>query len=485
MKFTKQDLLTMLIGLFLFASCKDSNTIGLDLDKADQIQGDLVDSVTVTSQTLRDDVTSGVSLARYPFGFMTDGVFGTSSANLAMAVSIPANVDYSTYKFGPNALIDSAVLVLPYTSQVYGDTATSVYTANVYQLTNDLSKETTYPITKDWPASTTSVGTFSGKIKPTTKTSITAIVPGGPDTLVKVVPQMRIKLTNSFIQTNIMDKDSLTLSKANNFFKSFKGLKVSASSTAPAKGGIMFFNFAGTDGKLEIYYKKPNATTPTTKDTVAVSFPIGSTLSPVSASVNHGYTQVILDQLSANPPATDVTYLQALAGLKNKISFPYLKNFVADRKKSENGGNPNTKIIVNKAELVIDLNSNVTDIVPFSAAQRLALYRFDLAGQRVNVPDNDNGVQNVYAGDPRALGETLFGGYFDSVRNRYIFTITSYIQDLLDGKTSDYGTFLAPSSPTEFNLTPSVTSAARSIINKHKKNPASGLKLNIFYTQIN
>ncbi|TCC86559.1 DUF4270 domain-containing protein [Pedobacter hiemivivus] len=481
MKFTKQDLLTMLIGLFLFASCKDSNTIGLDLDDASQIKGDLMDTTTVTSQTLRDDVTSGVSLARYPFGFMTDGVFGTSSASIAMAVALP-NADYSTYKFGTNPVIDSAVLVLPYTSQVYGDTTTSVYTVNVEQLSLDLSKEKTYQSDKNWPVDAT-VGTFSGKIRPTTKTSITTVVKGGPDTLVKVVPQMRIKLTNAFIQTNILDKDSLTLSKPNNFFKSFKGLKVSA--TASNKGGIMFFNFAGTDGKLEIYYKKQNATTPTAKDTVAVSFPIGAGLGPVTATVNHGYTQVILDQLGTNPPATDVTYLQALAGLKNKISFPYLKNFIADLKKPANGGSPNTKVIVNKAELVIDLNSNTTDVVPFGAAQRLALYRFDIAGQRVNVPDNDNGIQNVYAGDPRALGEALFGGYFDSVRNRYIFTITAYIQDLLDGKTQDYGTFLAPSSLTEFNLSPSVTSAARSIINKHKKNPASGLKLNIFYTQIN
>lgn len=480
MKFTKQDLLTMLIGLFLFASCKDSNTIGLDLDKADQIQGTLMDSATVTSQTLKDDVTSGVSLVRYPMGFMTDDVFGTSSASIAMAIAIP-NATYSTYKFGPNAVIDSAVLVLPYTSQVYGDTTTSVYSVNVQHLTNDLSKEKAYPTDANWPVDV-SIGTFSGKIKPTTKTSITSIVTGGPDTLVKVVPQMRIKLTNSFIQTNILNKDSLTLSNANNFFKSFGGLKVSA--TSSNKGGIMFFNFAGTDGKLEIYYKRPNATTPTTKDTVAVNFPIGGGLGPVTASVNHVYSQVISDQLGANSPATNVTYLQALAGLKNKIAFPYLKNFLADLKKPANGGNPNTRAIINKAELVIDLSAG-TDVLPFNAAQRLALYRFDIAGQRVNVPDNDNSIQNVYAGDPRALGEALFGGYFDSVKQRYIFNVTSYIQDLMDGKTPDYGTFLAPSSLTEFNLTPSVTSAARSIINKQKKNPTSGLKLNIFYTQIN
>ena len=68
MKFTKQDLLTLLIGLFLFASCKDSNTIGLDLDSDFAIKGTLMDSTTVTSQTLRDDVTSGVGLVKISIG---------------------------------------------------------------------------------------------------------------------------------------------------------------------------------------------------------------------------------------------------------------------------------------------------------------------------------------------------------------------------------------------------------------------------------
>ena len=195
-------------------------------------------------------------------------------------------------------------------------------------------------------------------------------------------------------------------------------------------------------------------------------------------------------QLDNPNPATPytVTYLQALAGLKNKISFPFLKNFVANSKKPENGGSPNTKIIVNKAELVVDL-SNGSDVLPFSAAQRLSLYRYDIAGQRANVPDNDNSIQGSYNGDPRALGsEVLFGGYFDSVNRRYLFTITSYIQDLLDGKTEDYGTFLAPSSLTEYNVNPSVTSAARAVINKFKYPRSAGdktLKLNIYYTQIN
>lgn len=486
MKFTKQDLLTMLIGLFLFASCKDSNTIGLDLDDSFEIKGTLMDTATIKSQTLRDDVTSGVGLVRHPLGAINDDpTFGKTSASIALAVGRPGNAGYS---FGKTPVIDSAVLVLPYSTQFYGDTTTSVYTVQVKRLTTDLSKETSYLINKNWPTEAAVLGTFTGKIKPTTKFKISDIVTGAADTLKSVVPQIRIKLDNSFIQNNIINLDSVTLSTANNFYKSLKGFNVSATSTG--KGGIMFMNLSntvdGVAGQIEIYYKRENATTAGKIDTVAANFPVGRNSGPVTATINHDYTGTPVETQLANPNTTyPVTYLQALAGLKNKISFPYLKNFISDLKAKNSA---KTTVIVNKAELVIDLNEG-TDVIPFSAAQRLALYRFDIAGQRANVPDNDNTIQGSYLGDPRALGsEVLFGGYFDSVNKRYIFTITSYVQDLLDGKTQDYGTFLAPSSLTEFNITPPVTSAARSIINAYKKNAAPAdkrMKLNIYYTQVN
>jgi uncharacterized lipoprotein YajG len=58
MKFYKIDLLTLLIGLFLFASCKSSNTIGLDVDPETAVSGELIDSVTIRTQTLLDDPTT-------------------------------------------------------------------------------------------------------------------------------------------------------------------------------------------------------------------------------------------------------------------------------------------------------------------------------------------------------------------------------------------------------------------------------------------
>ncbi|MNQ93569.1 hypothetical protein D3C85_1090420 [compost metagenome] len=144
------------------------------------------------------------------------------------------------------------------------------------------------------------------------------------------------------------------------------------------------------------------------------------------------------------------------------------------------------KMVVNKAELIIDLKSG-TDVAPFRAAPRLALYRFDIAGQRKNLPDNDAGDGITTAGDPRA-NPTTFGGYFDSVNKRYVFTVTAYVQDLLDGKTEDYGTFLSVTPATAFQFTSPFNTASRAIIGSFKKIPATGnniMKLNVYYTKVN
>jgi hypothetical protein len=457
MKFIKLDLLTLLIGLFLFASCKSSNTIGLDVDPATAIQGTLVDSVTVDTKTVNDEPTSTASLLRYPLGFLNDPELGTTEASLAMSVNLPS----THYSFGTNPSIDSAVLVLPYSTQFYGD-STSTYSVDVHQLTNDISEQTSFKSDHDWPYdATTLAGNYTGVIKPTTPFKITDVVAGKADTLKSVTAQMRIKLDPSFIQNTIL-KDTSML-KNNAFFTgAFKGLHVSLNKDkTTGAGGIAFFTMSGTNSKLEIYYKKQNATTSTARDTVEVNFPIITTSNPVAATIKHNYSTNVSTQL-ANPAVQyPVTYLQGLAGLRNKISFPHLSSFIKNL-----GG----KIVINKAELVIDLSSG-TDVSPFVAAPRLALYTYDIAGVRTNIKDNANPTTSKY------------GGFYDATNKNYKFILTSYLQQLIDGKAIDYGTYLSTSSTTEFDLSPPVTSAARSIIGSYG-NSTNKVKLNIYYTKI-
>lgn len=468
MKFIKLDLLTLLISLFLFASCEKTATIGLEVDPNSAVQGDLVDTVTVSSRTVIDENSSTVGLTRHPLGYLIDPEFGKTEAGLALAVNLPSEA----YNFGTNAVIDSAVLSLNFAGEFYGD-STANYSIDVRQLSTNLNDATSYLNTITYATNSTLLGNRAGKVYPSTPIKVLDIVAGKADTLKTLPAQVRIKLDNSFIQNNIVGLSETSLKTNARFANAFKGLYVQINKSASTgTGGLMFFEFAGSNSNLTLYYKKQNATTTTNTDTVSVNFPIKSDSGPVASSIKHDYTGTpVATQLSNPTQQYAVTYLQPLIGLRNKISFPYLDKFVA------NAG----KIVVNKAELVIDLSSG-TDIKPFDPAARLSLYRYDIAEKRQNVPDINTGF------DTRALDLPTFGGYFNSVKKQYVFVVTSYIQDLMSGKLKDYGTFIAPTPLKEFLTTPSMSSGSRSIVGSFKKNPATGdnvMKLNIYYTKIN
>ena len=118
------------------------------------------------------------------------------------------------------------------------------------------------------------------------------------------------------------------------------------------------------------------------------------------------------------------------------------------------------------------------------------LTTFDIANQRQDIPDRgifQSRFQDLITGD------VAFGGFFDSIKNHYVFVITSYVQTILDGKDEDYGTFLSVTPSTEFDyLSPSLGVADRAVIGSGSKNssgilinPSNRIKLNIFYTKIN
>jgi len=496
MKFSKLDLLTLLISLFLFSSCKDSSSIGLAVDSASAVSGTLIDTTTVISRTLKDEATqtyygagSLSNPVRYPLGMMKDATFGTTTASLAMSVNLPSSTAYS---FGTTAVsIDSAVLVLAYSTdstvyrqrEFYGD-STAIYNITVNQLSDNLSTQGSWLSTKTY-ASGDLLGTYSGSIKPNTKGKVTSIVTGGADSLIATAPQIRIKLNSELIRSKIIALDSINLTSNAKFNLAFKGLKVTA--TTNGNGGIAFFDFANGNSNLEIYYKQPNATTTTNIDTVSTKFPISTVTNPVAATVTHDYTNTPVATQINTPGEYQVTYLQAMNGIRNKISFPYLKNLVATL---------GSKIVINKAELVID-TSDPADSIPFKIPPRLALYRLDIAGQRINVADNNPYSSSNTSGDPRPYTSGVaFDGYYRYVKrgylqNSYSFILTNYIQDMIDGKVIDYGTYIAPISTTAVASTlasyayPTQTSAGRVVIGSFNNTNNRKIRLNIYYVKTN
>lgn len=478
MKFTKQDLLTLLISLFLFASCKNPDGVGLDVDPNTAITGTLVVS-PVTTQLVKETAANTSGLTRYPLGYMTDPVFGKTEAGLAMTVYPVSN----SYDFGTAPQLDSAVLVLKFdesstVTKFYGDTTNSKYSIDVFQLAN---KVTTYQSSDVQAINNTLLGNFTGKLAPNTKTKVYDIVTGKADTLKTVPAQIRIPLNKAFIQNAILNQGTAGTSTDTKFIESFKGLYAQINKTSSTGvGGIAFFNFSGTDSYLQLVWKKTN--TSNGVDTATVNFPIGklasngnggSAISGVAANIKHDYTGTeVQKQIDVPTPADptqqySVTYLQGLAGVKTKLKFPELTNFTSTYGKA----------VINKAELVVEIGESAP-AYPFNAAQRLSLYRWDIAQQPAYIPD-----YTTFAGNASG-GAALFGGYFDSLKKRYIFIVTSYVQSLIDKNMEDYGTFLAPTSYTDFQNVPSAISAERSVIGAGSTT-ANKIKLNIYYTKIN
>lgn len=471
MKFTKQDLLTLLIGLFLFASCKDESAVGLDVDPASSITGTLVVS-PVSTQLVEETPATTFGQSRYPLGYMVDPIFGKTEAAIAMTVYPVVNTD-----FGTNPVLDSAVLVLKFDeastiTKLYGDTVNSKYSIDVFQLANSVAN---YKSSDVQAINNTLLGNFTGKLAPNTKRKVFDIVAGKADTL-KVVPaQIRIPLNKTFIQNNILNLGTAGTSSNFKFTNSFKGLYARANtSSATGSGGIGFFNFSGADSYLQLVWRKNNSSSGI--DTTTVNFPIGvsttSGYAGVAANIKHDYSGTpVKTQIDAPSTAYNVTYVQGLAGVKTKINFPDLGGFNAKYGKS----------IINKAELVVELGGG-TPAYPFNPAQRLSLYRWDIAHQPSNIPDYTNFASSSTG--LSAAGEALFGGYFDALKNRYIFIITSYVQGLVDKTIEDNGTFLAATSYNLFQNVPTATSAERSVIGTGDA-ATNKMKLNIYYTKIN
>jgi len=458
MKFTKQDLLTLLISLFLFASCKNPGAVGLDVDPNAAIEGTLVNSERITSQTIKENDIVTNALTQHPIGYMVDPIFGKTESSLAMSVAPPSSL---TQDFGTNSTLDSAVLVLNLGTQFYGDTTTSKYSVDVYQLTNRI---TSFKSSDVQAHNSTLLGNFNSKIFPKTPIKIFDIIAGKTDTLKTVKAQIRIPLNKAFIQNTILAQPAATFTTNAKFAEYFKGLyaEINKTSSTIAGGGVAFIDFAASNSYVQMVYKKPN--TSNGIDTVSVNFPISS--ATVAANIKHDYTGTDIQTQISNPATQyNVTYLQALVGVKTKISFPDLANFQ----------NTYGKVVVNKAELVVDV-SNGSFVNPFVPAERIALYRWDIAEQPTFLPDYSSLASSGATG--------LFGGAYQSLNNRYIFNVTSYVQGIIDKTITDYGTFLAPTSTSAYEVTPSATTAGRTVIGSFG-NTTNKIKLNIYYTKIN
>ncbi len=459
MRFTKSGLLTLLVSLFILGGCNNPSGVGLDVDPNIALNSLVIDTSTVTAKLLKQDsiIANGTELS--VLGYFKDPLFGTTTSNIAVALTLPS----TNYTFGKNPVLDSAVLVLPFAG-FYGDSLNTNYTVEVRQLNevlyNDAPK--TYYNTKKWAFKSTLIGSKNFRAAYKDSIIIQSILVGKKDTIKKVIPQLRIKLDPTFISTNILKTDSLNLLSNKIFNNYIKGLYISLNkSTTTNNGGIFLLNtYTQGAAKLDLFYKKTSTTG--TTDTVNVQLPIaGSTgyaVSELTWDLNGTAVQTELQNTSKN--STNL-YIKGLSGTQIKIDFPYLS-------KLKLLGN---NIAINRAELILQV-VNGTE-TPYKPIPLLRSFRWDIAERPQYIPDES-------PNDPRNIGAGFIGGFYNSTTKSYIFNYTGYIQDLISGKTKNYGTFITTSDFTN----------PRSILNAPGRSQAGGsnasykVKLKIYYTDL-
>jgi hypothetical protein len=479
MKFFRLDLLTLLISLFILNSCKNENIVGLVPGSA-SLSGTIDDTATVYTNTLKEDTIATQGATKLPVGFLNDPIFGTTESDLITDLNLPGNDATSEnipYTVPTGTItIDSALLVLKYADGFYGDSLSN-YTINVFQLNERQATNTSYYDNKRWSYNPgTPLGTLTFQPRPLDSLRVDTIIQGAKDTLITVAPEIRIPLSHTFIQQNLFQASSQQLTSNLIFKNTVNGFFISvAKNSITGVGGTMMFQ-PPTDNSVEVYVRIKNGT-------VVDTSVIYLNISQHASQIVHSFSTQVQNalNLSARNAASNTNvpdslmYLEGNGGLKTKITFPYLQSLFNSIPGGAKG------VVINRAELVITAAKVAGDIPAYLVPlPKLTLYRYDITDQPFTVEDATAGG-SVFFGVPE------FGGYYSTTTLNYHFLITSYLQNIIDGTTIDYGTYVAPvdtTNTTSVDIAPTIQTSARTVAYGYSKTNPYRIKLNVIYTKV-
>jgi hypothetical protein len=388
-----KDLLIILISLFILSSCKNPQNLGEDLLDDPTMGVGNSEDLTINSHIVLDDSISGSTAAfiTYLVGNFQDPVFGNSKANLAAQLLLSKN----NVNFGNGATLDSAVLIFNYVSDTstrfYGDKS-SVLQIKVHELKESISADSTYYSNRIFNYDVDTLGTKTFKVNYKDSIVIQDIIQGEPDGTQKVRPQVRIRI-DKLGQKLIAESGTANLGDNTAFLNYLKGLYVTTERIS-GDGGIMNFDLSTTSGGAGIilYYKSEG-------DTSNFVFNINSS-SVRTRQFTHDYTGSIVGQhLNDTTLGQQVVYLQPMAGVRAKLSFPNIRHLY------DSG-----LVTINKAELIVNVDPN-TDAT-FSAAGGVALVGIDEEDKRVSLNTASLNTSN----------------------KQYKIDITAPVQDILNDK---------------------------------------------------
>lgn len=388
----------ILVSALLFTTCKDdSNSLGLEIQPPnDKLQVVTSDTSTVIAYSQVVDSIKTDETSKSMLGSMVDPVFGQTTASFYTQFRL----GQTAISFGSLPLPDSLVLKLDYDG-FYGDSAAAM-TIRVFELDEQIEVDSAYYSNQSLAAKSVLLAE---------KTFI-------PDFQSKVVvwddtlaPHLRINLTDLTVSlaVKLLETPSDSLTSNSSFLNYFYGLYIEAQPVSSG-GSILYFDLLSSLSEMVLYYHNEE------EDSLKYSYIINSNCGRFGR-FDHDYSMGSPDFVAQvvegdKVRGKDISYVQALGGVKTFIRFPNLKNYYAD-------GN----IAVNEARFFL----KGFEYEPF----------LDVAKLLVMVKKNADGSYAFL--DDQLNGEGYFGGYYDEVLDGYWFRITSTVQDLMRSTDPDYG----------------------------------------------
>ena len=403
-----------LLFIFLLGACDNPGIIGLDVQPpGDNLNVSFSDTSTLITFTVREDSIQSDERGLNLLGSYDDPVFGKTFASIYTQFVLPSN----NVNFGNGYTPDSLIMTLAF-SDYYGDLS-SQQTLQVFQLSENIYVDSSYYSTRDFTYNSTDL-TPNVKISPQNGDSVVIV-----------------KLNDVLFTSS----DSV-FADNNAFLSFFKGLYITTVTTTPGSA-ILYFDLLSALTKLTLYYN----------DSLSFDFVIDDN----SARINHFDHDYLGKSIFPSDSifGEDIVYVQAMSGVKTKILFPYLKNWVASQ-----------KIAVNKAELVLSVEGG-TDGTYKTPEKLFLLGIIDSIGKTFGITD-------------LLEGESYFGGIYNSINKEYRFNIARHVQEILKGSKTNDGLYLII-----LNLESSGSAvSANRVVLKGGGNSTAKMKLNLTYTKL-
>ncbi|MCB9246621.1 MAG: DUF4270 domain-containing protein [Flavobacteriales bacterium] len=445
--------LCVILTLVFSQGCKDEDrSLGLNL-RADggNIDALILDSFDIITRTIREDSLRTDSLSLNVLGAINDPLTGLRKAGICLDFALPEiNID-----FGSTPEPDSVVLTLLFdkNSEHYGEFQTlqrfevrrmeeriygsdqyySTYIPNTGALLADVETHFNFSDTVTW---------LENGVK---KSAVGAL---------------RIKLSKEFGTELTSPSNRGNYSSNESFRNFFKGLALlpKTDHLSPGEGGIAAIDLLNANSKMLIYYN----------DTLSKEFLINSTCARIG-SYESDYPANISSQFDQGGTHYPETYIQSLGGLKTKIEIKGLYDLVAD-------GNP---VFINEAKLTIRVKkSTLTEDYP--APDRLLLLQ-------PGSEDSSNTfildlIDEIAPINPLWIGNTNYGGSYDSKTSTYTFRINRHLQKLLDdflaqGTVNNRGFYLI--IPSDRPVT-----ASRVVLENGELGMRGGIELKVTYIKL-